>query len=306
MDNLSTLMEAKQYESVIRLTEETFDPKSLFFRIAAFVGLNKPDSALEVLINNREILLKSDFIRTLKFNIEILLAVNKFDEARDALSFYENLPYQSQVVEESFKYYKKYIKDEEIAFYRVSGLVDDEQLGDELSNKDDDIVLGALQSLRKKDISSFFPLLKKILISEKRKISLRSFCLMLLVDKKVNSLVNYLTFDGTVIEVNPSTLSAPFSDETFKNVVKYIENNEKDPVLIENAKFILSTYCMTIYPNLVNEGRKSIIVTIIYLAKSYLNIKTSIEEECSKLGASITDVNAFIEKVETALKKFQD
>ena len=56
MDSLKTLMEKNQYDLVIKLTENSTDSISLFYRLSALVAVGKNQEALELIKNKRNIL----------------------------------------------------------------------------------------------------------------------------------------------------------------------------------------------------------------------------------------------------------
>ena len=56
MDSLKSLMDRKDYELVIKLTENSQDINYLFYRISAFLALGRGEAALETIKNNRMIL----------------------------------------------------------------------------------------------------------------------------------------------------------------------------------------------------------------------------------------------------------
>ena len=112
MDSLKSLMDRKEYELVIKLTEKTDDMNFLFYRISAFLALGKGEEALSTIKNNRKIL-QGDPSLLIKIHIEILCLLNKFEEAEKEIAYYQNMPYVSQEVEEMLRDLPKYIKEEE-------------------------------------------------------------------------------------------------------------------------------------------------------------------------------------------------
>ena len=99
MDNLKTLMDKRQYELVIKLTKTATSPTDLFYRISALLASGKAEEALKCINDNQKVLETNLFI-LVKIHIEILCLLNRFDEAREKLKYYEELPYESQQVEE--------------------------------------------------------------------------------------------------------------------------------------------------------------------------------------------------------------
>ena len=84
MDSLSTLMERKSYDLVIKLTENSNDPVALFYRITSFLAVGQSQEALNV-INSKQLILQQRLAILIKIHIEILCLLGRFDEAYDEL-----------------------------------------------------------------------------------------------------------------------------------------------------------------------------------------------------------------------------
>ena len=90
MDTIKTLMDKREYDLVIKITENSKDPDSLFYRISALLGIGKGDKALETLKENREILKKNLYL-LIKVHIDLLIILNKFDEAHYILKLLDHM-----------------------------------------------------------------------------------------------------------------------------------------------------------------------------------------------------------------------
>ena len=71
MDSLKSLMDKRQYDLVIKLTENSEDMTYLFYRISALLATGRGEEALSVIKKNREIL-QGDLSLLMKVHIEIL------------------------------------------------------------------------------------------------------------------------------------------------------------------------------------------------------------------------------------------
>ena len=112
MDSLKTLMDKKQYDLVIKLTENSQDALALLYRISALLAVGQSEQALIVIKGNRDIL-QTKLSLLIKFHIEILCLLGRYDEAYDELRYYQELPYESQEVEEILRAMPEYIRKEE-------------------------------------------------------------------------------------------------------------------------------------------------------------------------------------------------
>ena len=57
MDSLKTLMDKKQYDLVLKLTENSQDSLALFYRLSAMLATGKSEEALTLIKEKRQILL---------------------------------------------------------------------------------------------------------------------------------------------------------------------------------------------------------------------------------------------------------
>ena len=302
MDSLKTLMDKRQYDLVIKLTETANEPTPLFYRVSALLASAKGEEALECIKKNRNIL-QADMPMLMKVHIEILCLLQKFDEAYDEMKYYENLPYISQEVEELLKELPKLIRDEERKNNHVRNL-DDEQLFDALDSKDSTEVLMALDVVRERDINVYLNKIQTIMLKFPKQ-SIRSFALLLLVQKQVNYT---FSFDhmGKVIQVNPSLLEPPFVDERFTQLVKRMDAEFKNPTLSQNAVQILSSYVLYIYPQKVDLDIDVMIEALYQIANKYLQSKDTetIEDRCERKHIGISEVEDLMKEIEMSLEDF--
>ena len=269
MDSLKSLMDKKQYDLVIKLTENATERTHLFYRISAFLALGKPDESLEVIKNNREELEK-DLAILLKIHIEILCIVGRFDEAYEELERYKNLPYVSQQVEELLASMPKYIREEERKL--LSGKeMNDEQVKKLLHSPEmNDVIIG-LDIVRERDALKYLEDLKWLMINHPLQ-SIRSFSLFVLVQKKMDGMFKFKHIDK-VIDVNPALLTPPFVGEPFNGLVKRLSLEFNDPSVSENAIQILSTHIMFIYPEEISFTEDEIIEALYHVSSTYLQSK---------------------------------
>ena len=108
MDSLKSLIDQKNYDLVIKLTETSTSSNDLFYRISAFICLGKYEEALYVIQDNQKTL-EINLASLINAHINLLCALNRFDQAYTTLDYYANLPYQSQVVEELLQKISPYV-----------------------------------------------------------------------------------------------------------------------------------------------------------------------------------------------------
>ena len=304
MDSLKTLMEKSQYDLVIKLTENSNDSVSLFYRLTALVAVGQVDEALNLIMTKREILQKQLNL-LVKFHIETLCIMGRFDEAYDALKYYENLPYESQEVEEILRAMPSYIRNAEKESFRSKN-VDEDELNIRLMSDNEDEVLGALDEVKSLPINTFLPNILTLVRSHPRQ-AIRSFSLLLLVHTNYNQEVEFLHNDK-IMKVNPSLLPEPFVVPGYKDlngISNAMMKEYRDPTVMQNALHVLSSYLLYIYPDPLVIEKKEVLVVFGYVAKSLLQIDTSdLEKVCLEKGLDYQKVDQLIATIKEDLNDF--
>ena len=301
MDSLKSLMDKRQYELVLKLTENSIDPTYLFYRISALLALGKPQESLKCIEDNR-VLLQKDLSILIKVHIEILCLLGMFDKAYEEMKYYQNLPYASQVVEELLAKLPEYIRSEEKKAYS-SHEMDDAQIRNLTRSKDLNDVIIALDLIKERDVNKFLDDIKWLMVSHSAQ-SIRSFSLFVLVQKKVSGVFNFKHIDK-IIEVKPTELEPPFMGEWFNGLVRKLTLELNDPSLSENAIQILSSHLMFIYPDTIDYTDEEIIEALYQISGTYLQSKKQdLNERCKDKNLSIERVQQLIDKINFSLENF--
>ena len=304
MDSLKSLMDKKQYDLVLKLTENSQDSLALFYRLSALLATGHSEDALLLIKQKRQILLSKPAI-LMKIHIEILCLLGRFDEAYSELKYYQELPYENQETEELLNSLPKYIREEEIKQYKRKEVGQDEIRQKLLSNNDAD-VLGALDAVRNEHLEDFLLPILNILKTYPKQL-IRAFALLLLVAKKYDKKVSYLYFDK-VIEVIPSSLMEPFVIPNVGNIETisaYFQNECHDPSVALNAVHLLSSYLVYVYPEQVNFTKEELLVIFAYLAKDLLRVKDNdLFTLSEKYGLDYDDVSRKTNIIKEYLKDF--
>ena len=304
MDSLKTLMDKKQYDLVLKLTENSQDSLALFYRLSAMLATGRSEDALKLIKDKRQILLAKPGV-LMKIHIELLCLLGKFDEAYSELRYYQELPYENQETEELLNSLPKYIREEEIKVYKRQEVGQDE-LRKKLLSKNDVDVLSALDAVRGQSLESFLLPIINILKNYPKQL-VRTFALLLLVAKKYDKKVEFLHGDK-LIEVIPSELDEPFIIPGLGNiddVSSLFQNEYHDPSLSQNAINILSSYMVYIYPNKVNYSKEELLVVFGYIAKELLQNKDNdLDKLCEKHGLDKQEIKEEVNKIKAHLEDF--
>ena len=300
MDSLKTLLDQKKYELVLKLTERSESANDLFYRISALIYLGRYEDALYVIQDHQKIL-ESNLVSLINAHINLLCALGRFDQAYTVLDYYNNLPYQSQIVEETLHKMPKIIELEEhkqtqIRFY------DDEQIEKYLkSDKYEEVLIG-LDTVRNRDIFTFLPILQNLLVNHPRQM-IRSYVLMLLVQKEVDRELK-MKSDEEIIDVNPKHLNPPFTSVVFNQTIKLIDSEFKDPSLAQSATQLFSEYEMYLYPRSIKDSPRNLCSAFYIVSRKYANSPLeNIHSYCDALELNEEEITDLVNRVETVLNK---
>lgn len=285
MDSLSSLLSKKQYDLVVKITENSTDGEELFCRLAALVSLGKINDAINLINKHHLILEKTNLYSIINWHIDLLCAVGMFDEAFDAASYYRELPYESQKVEELLQGLTKRIRKEEKEFEKLYRPSNDDVMKF-LSSSNDEEVLYAIKELETLDISPFMEKIKDLLINYPKQ-TVRSYLLLLLVFKRYDKTISFDSL-GDIIEVNPSKIGAPFIDKNWESFVKAVNEYSKDTTLVDNVIKLSSLYIILTYPKELDLD-EIFISSMFEISKSYLgqeksNANALIDEKINEIN----------------------
>ena len=304
MDSLKSLMDKKQYDLILKLTENSQDSLALFYRLSALLATGRSEDALKLINAKRQILLAKPGV-LMKIHIELLCLLGKFDEAYSELRYYQELPYENQETEELLNSLPKYIREEEIKVYKRQEVGQDE-IRKKLMSKNDVDVLSALDAVRGQKLENFLlPILNIMKTYPKQMV--RTFALLLLVANKYDKKVELLHNDK-IIEVIPSELKEPFYINRLGNIedlTVLFQNEYHDPSLSQNALNVLSSYMVYIYPDEVNYSKEQLLVIFGYIAKELLQIKDNdLSKMCEQYSLDEEEIRTEVNKIKAHLEDF--
>lgn len=304
LDSLKTLMDKNEYELVIKLTENSEDSLAIFYRVSAFIAIDKDSEALATIKEKRKIL-QGHLSLLIKMHLELLCMLGKFDEAYDELKYYQELPYENQETEELLQGMNKYIRQEERNLY-IKREVGQDEISQKLLSNDDNDVLTAIDQVRSLPLENFILPLSHILKNHPRQ-AIRSFTLLLFVSRKYNKKISFLHIDK-IIEVIPASLDEPFIVSGFKDpkdLSMAFQDTFRDPSVTQNALHIISSYMIYIYPDKIPLIGDEIIVVFGYLAKDYLKSDNNdLENLCLSKGLDKTKIKDVTLLIKEQLKYF--
>lgn len=298
MDNLKSLMEKRNYDLVLKITDNSKDTDELFYRISAFTALGKLEEALNVIKENRKILeTKLDLL--IKVHFQLLYLLNKFDEARDEVDNYYLLPYYSQAVEEKLKELPKEIAAKEKESYMITNHV--KFIDDILLNpKDPQDVISAIELIKDEDLFKYCLKLQNVLSSDISR-EVKNYVVFRMIKAEVNYKFLYKINDNEIVELNPIKTKSPFASEIFSEIMTRIDKINKNPVLQKNMLDILMIYVTNLFPYEISGEPNTIYYSIKLIAYDLLKLDNN--EVLDEIESSETPLVKVIE-YENKIKEF--
>lgn len=290
MDSLKSLIDKKNYDLVIKLTKGSEQADDLFYLVAAYTFKGEYENALFVIQDHQKIM-EEKMDNLIKIHIELLCALERFEQARAILDYYANLPYQNQQVEETLRDMPRLIEAEEKKRY-ASRYFSDEQVLEKLENKEFQDVIFGIELVKTRDIFMYLDAIKLILLSNKSR-TIRSLALMLLVQKEVDREIQFN--DGEqIIVVNPKKLKDPFSGSAFNEFTRKLENCLNNTSEAEIATHLFLNYVIYTYPHELDDKNEELLAALVVLAHQYMGEDYPLEKHLEGKSLSKDKVESYI------------
>ena len=303
MDSLKTLLDRKQYDLILSLTEGSNDTEALVYRISAFLGRGDSGSAEALFLKNRDALWGFNPMLCLKSGFELRFIRKEFDEAYDDIAYFQNKPYVSQEVEEYLRNLPKLIRMNE-KNQNLATSYSPEKIEDIFRNsKDDYEVLNLLNYIQGASVRDYLDLIKGLLVSERHP-SVKTYALLLLIDQGYGEPVTF-NKNGKVYHLVPKELIPPYSGKLFNDFLLYLRTLANDPSLAGVASTLLNDYIMDVYPEtVISQSDDAVLaLALIQLAKAYLRADPSMDAYYAKCDARKEEVDALAKSISETLDK---
>jgi hypothetical protein len=270
MDSLKSLLDKKQYDLILSLTEGSLDPEALVYRISAYLGKGDSASAQDLFFKNRDLLWSFNPVLTIKSNFELRFIAHDFDGAYDDITYFENKPYVSQEVEEYLRDLPKRIRLNE-KNQQLAQNYTPEKIEQVFRHSDDDYeVLNLLNYLQGANVREYLSYIKELLVSSRHP-SVKTYALLLLVEIAYPESVTF-NKNGKVYHLVPKDLMPPYSGTVFNDFVLYLRDLSCDPSVAGVATNLLNDYIMDVYPESVVKTKDDTLLALAFikLAREYL------------------------------------
>lgn len=304
MDSIKKLLQNRQFELVLKLTEGTEDVDNLFYRLSAFLGIGNDKEALE-LIEKYKFIMDENRLELMKVHFDILYSHKMYKKAKNALNYYDSLPYFSYEAEEFIKEQIAYLEDildqKDNQFHNLSVDEIKELLLKPTSKEEMVYVLNAIRTM---NINLFIEELRTFLLSSYNEV-IKTFALLALVEQKVMVDIDFLK-NGIVYSLNPYELNPPYCDELYDEIVKLMYGRIKDPSISHVAEELFNMYILEVYPEEVEEDEIDLIVSaFLIVATQYMGGEADIEQFATQYLLNEEILEAKVDEINDILKRSQ-
>ena len=302
MDNYKTLLEKKEYDLLLSLTEGDLSPAGLSYRASAYLAKGDAKQAFNILNAHRDELYKVNPLKTMKSIFELRFILKEFEEAYDDLEHFENLPYVSQEVEEYLHALPKLIRTEE----RNSSLSDkysEEEIIEKLSEKSDDYeIISTLNIIGPWRAKDYVRSLVALVTGQKSSL-VRTYALMYLIAAKYDKEIA-LFKNGKTFNIVPARIDPPFTGKEFEDFREKLDESINDPSVSNVAKKLLNDYIFELFPETLPLEKEGSVYLLAFssLAHEYLSSEFDLVKECQEKNVNPEEVKALIEKVKEVRK----
>ena len=302
MDNYKTLLEKKEYDLLLSLTEGDLSPAGLSYRASAYLAKGDAKQAFNILNAHRDELYKVNPLKTMKSIFELRFILKEFEEAYDDLEHFENLPYVSQEVEEYLHALPKLIRTEE----RNSSLSDkysEEEIIEKLSEKSDDYeIISTLNIIGPWRAKDYVRSLVNLVTGQKSSL-VRTYALMYLIAAKYDKEITLIK-NGKTFNIVPARIDPPFTGKEFEDFREKLDESINDPSVSNVAKKLLNDYIFELFPETLPLEKEGPVYLLAFssLAHEYLSSEFDLVKECEEKNVNLEEVKALIEKVKEVRK----
>ena len=276
MSKITDLYEKEQFQEVIKLENDAKETQEMVSVIFSYMSLDDYKSALNYLLKHKQELYEKVPDLVIQTHISLLCGLYQFDDAYIVAREYQDMPYVSQVVEEVLRNLNKQIREVEIAFYRDSSIVSDDQVRKMIKSEDPEDVVGAISYIRDRGVDKFMNEIQSILL-EFPKQSVRSLYLVMLLENGYDKEVEFNRF-GEKIKVVPNTVPNPIKDNYDKKMEMIASFCDKDITVKETAEKIFVQYSLAMLPVGIDINERITFQAIASIAKQYLYKKPVLDK----------------------------
>ena len=302
MDNYKTLLEKKEYDLLLSLTEGDLSPAGLSYRASAYLAKGDAKQAFNILNAHRDELYKVNPLKTMKSIFELRFILKEFEEAYDDLEHFENLPYVSQEVEEYLHALPKLIRTEE-RNANLSDKYSEEEIIEKLLDKSDDYeIISTLNIIGPWKAKDYIPSLLALVRGQKSSL-VRTYALMYLIAAKYDKEIAFYK-NGKTFNIVPARIDPPFTGKEFEDFRAKLDEAINDPSVSNVAKKLLNDYIFELFPETLPLEKEGDVYLMVFsaLAHEYLSSEFDLLKECEEKGLNADAVKALIEKVKEVRK----
>lgn len=301
MDSYASLLEKKQYDLLLKMTQTDTSMNGLFVRTRALIGLGKLEEALlHIKEHQKEMEVSRRALMTI--HLEILLELERYQEAEEALDYYDSLPYENYELEEYIKDIRQLVRHK--AQHKPYHQLSVEEIKDSLLHpQSEGEMLFLLEGMRTMNLHLFLDEIKQFLLNSQVNDTIKTYALLLLVDQKIMDEIEMVK-SGLHYHVVPYELDPPFVGAFHQRMARLFSRECKDPNQGNIALDLWNTYVMEIYPEMVEEEEETLLLaSFLALSYQYLSQDIPYETLSATYHLPLNVLQAKVEEIDEVIQR---
>lgn len=284
MDEKTELMD--KYKSLI----SKGDDEALFQAFDIVINLQNTSLLESFFESYRSHLYKLDPILFIGKHISYYLVSDDPKTALDVLRKYQDAPFISLDVEDFMKELEEEIKKN--YFLSSKKEYEFEQVQKDFYSFNEDRIIRAIKFLNECNIRKYISFIKELLLSE-LEYRFKILILFILIEQKVDYYFEVIDDDKEQFEFNPQNEKLPFQKNKYLEGIKYLDNLNESPSVIDTAKEMLNITEVRMFPKSILDDNDiyAVCEVLVYIAKKSLHEKCSVEKVSFDSHLTLDEIN---------------
>ncbi len=304
MSSLRELFSNREYNEIIKETNNKTDGESLFYRAAALLSLGEKEKAMAIFKEHRKTLFSYNALATIKNDIKLRVELGEFDEAYDDLSEFEEYPYVSQSVEETLHSLPRFLREKEKESLVAKKEMSVEEAKKRLRNPKSDLdALSTLEAISKVAVDPFLEEIKALMQSSIND-SVKTYAFLLLINCGYDGEIT-LNKGEKSYQMIPKNVNPPFVGPLFRDVKERLSSLSKDPSVNAVAFSLWSDYVLSLFPEnpFEKDDPKTLSEAFYLLSLRYLK-RDDLSSLLLERGIDEGSIEELVSRIEKALASF--
>ena len=306
MKKIDEIIAKMSNEEILTYAKDQTDPDLVYLYVVTLIKLGRDEEALTYLVFHRDAY-EANPLKYMSIHLNLLVSLNRFQDALDEVDIYKEEPYVSQEVEEYLKSAPKDIKHRQAEY--ISGLErQNVPLEERLQNYED--AQGLLKDLtsiaEEGTVEKYLPLILEIPLRASN-MSVRNYAVLILNGVGYTKEVAFKDFHGNIRLLDMHTIINPFGEVPFNEVEDEFNSLTKDITLNKLGLQIFVLVTFNLFPdNLSDYRHDSLLMAISEVAADLIGYEGEIIYLSDLSEASLDEVSELKPLIEEYMEEPND